>query len=377
MNDKQSAFYGETYVVTHVVKHHQSGVRLDQFLKERYNRRSREALKRAIDSGAIQVVRPNDSAHHPQGKSKASQKLLHGDQVLVTSRRKTEPEVNLNYSIVFEDDFMVVINKPPKLPVHPAGRFFFNTLLVHLQTNGFELAFNSERTFYPVHRLDKETSGIIIFAKTKEAATLLTNQFKFRTTEKQYLAIVHGEPKDDRFSVSKSLGKNPRSRIGLKMYPMPTSEGGQEAHTDFQVLDRRNGFAKLACFPRTGRQHQIRAHADLAGFPLVGDKIYGLSDNDVLILLGDEPDEEIADSDSDASLFDADDNLIEEPGKILEPTAQKTLESIEASLPLPRHALHAAGIKIEHPKTKILMTFEAPLPEDLSDFYEGLLRASK
>jgi hypothetical protein len=96
-----------------------------------------------------------------------------------------------------------------------------------------------------------------------------------------------------------------------------------------------------------------------------------------LILLGDEPDEDTADSDSDASLFDADDNLIEEPGKILEPTAQKTLESIEASLPLPRHALHAAGIKIEHPKTKILMTFEAPLPQDLSEFYDGLLRPSK
>lgn len=372
MNEKQSAFYGETYVVTHVVKHHQSGVRLDQFLKERYNRRSREALKRAIDSGAVVVVRPEDATHHPQGKSKASQKLLHGDKVLVTSKRKTEPEVNLNYSIVFEDEFMVVINKPPKLPVHPAGRFFFNTLLVHLQTNGFELAFNSERTYYPVHRLDKETSGIIIFAKTKEAATLLTNQFKFRTTEKKYLAIVHGEPKEDFFSINQSIGKNPKSRIGLKMYPMPISEGGQDAHTDFQVLERRNGFTLLSCFPRTGRQHQIRAHADLAGFPLVGDKIYGLSDNDVLILLGDEPDDEESDSDSDASLFDADDNLIEVAQDQSELTEPKTLESIEASLPLPRHALHAAGIKIEHPKTKVLMTFEAELPFDLKTFFDGL-----
>jgi 23S rRNA pseudouridine1911/1915/1917 synthase len=362
MNDKHGAFYGDTYVVTHVVGHHQTGIRLDQFLKERYGRRSREALKRAIDSGAIEVKRSSDATHHPQGKSKASQKLLRGDRVLVTSKRKLEPEVNLNYSVLFEDESMIVLNKPPKLPVHPAGRFFFNTLLVHLKTNGFQLALDSEKPFFPVHRLDKETSGVIVFAKNKHAAAFLTDQFKFRTTEKQYIAIVHGEPIHDTFEVNASIGKSSKSRIGLKMYPLPVEEGGQTAHTIFKVIDRRGGYAMLECFPQTGRQHQIRAHADIAGHPLVGDKIYGLSDNDVLILLGDEPDDEelTLDMDLDGTAFD------------LEPPPIKTMQSIEEALPLQRHALHAAALRILHPKTEESMLFQAPLPQDLKEFYDGL-----
>lgn len=399
MSDTTKTLTSNQYVVTYYVGSNQTGVRLDRFLMTRYRRRSREQLKKAIDSGAVTVIRPGKN-HTFMGKMKASFALIAGDTVQVLSIRKPEPIVNFNYSILFEDDEILVIHKPPNLPVHPAGRFFFNTLLTHLKTDGFSKDLKSERAFYLVHRIDKETSGVLLLAKTSAACNALTSQFRNRETDKYYLAIVRGKPEASQFEVNAPIGKIPGSRVGLKMYPRAISEGGLEASTHFEWIESRTGslgtFSLMACFPRTGRQHQIRVHAEIAGYPLVGDKIYGMTDDEVLTLLDGHRGD--LDGHSDANPDPAMDDLVPEefpademsepeeadfaitPMKreddhdrfeIPGPTSSMYAE-LEAKLLIPRHALHAAGLRFKHPSNGKDMIFEAGLPEDLENFFVGL-----
>ncbi|NDF14082.1 RluA family pseudouridine synthase [bacterium] len=202
-----------------------------------------------------------------------------GDIVQVISIRKPEPPVNFDYRILHEDAEILVIDKPPNLPVHPAGRFFFHTLLIHLKTEGFKIDLKSERNFFLVHRIDKETSGVLLLAKTKAACNALTSQFRNRETQKYYLALAQGTPKEPVFRVMEPIGKPPKGRVGIRMVALPIEEGGLESETLFETVETRSGpqgtFTLFACFPRTGRQHQIRVHAEIAGHPLVGDKVYG------------------------------------------------------------------------------------------------------
>lgn len=385
-----------------------NGMRLDRFLMDRYRRRSREQLKRAIEIGAITVVR--EGAHQPAGRMKASFTLQDNDIVRVLSRRRPEPPVDFDYQILFEDDDILVVNKPANLPVHPAGKFFFHTLLIHLKTRGFQNSLESERTLFLVHRIDKETSGVLLLAKSKEACHHLTDQFKYRKTDKYYLAIAKGEPKVPAFDVDQPIGKVQGSRVGLKMFPITEEEGGQMALTHFEKVETRIGpqgtFTLMACFPRTGRQHQIRVHAEFAGIPLVGDKIYGLSDDEVIALL-DRHHEDVRSSASPEPLESEnefmEEDLIEEKPEFTDegdadlvtekmhtlddavdasrknskhfeipgPTSTSYAE-IEARLLLPRHALHAAGLRFTHPRTEKLMVFESNLPKDLRMFFESL-----
>jgi 23S rRNA pseudouridine1911/1915/1917 synthase len=394
MSDTTKTLRSNEYRVTHSVGANQSGIRLDRFLMDRYHRRSREQLKKAIESGAVTIQRES-AKHLTLGKIKASFALQAGDIVQVLSRRNPEPEVNFNYKTLYEDDEILVIHKPPNLPVHPAGRFFFNTLLIHLKTDGFKEDLKAERNYYLVHRIDKETSGILLLAKTKEACNLLTAQFRDRITDKYYLAIVRGKPKQTQFDITTSIGKIPGSKVGLKMYPKALDIGGLTAETHFEWIESRSHpdlgtFSLMACFPRTGRQHQIRVHADIAGHPLVGDKIYGMTDEEVLTLLDGHredmtsdvsPDPAIQETESEilAEIQDTQDFEIEpfsredetERYEIPGPTSTRYAE-IESRLLLPRHALHAAGLRFTHPKDGRAMIFEASLPEDLEEFFVKL-----
>jgi 23S rRNA pseudouridine1911/1915/1917 synthase len=325
----------DQYLVTYSVGPNQNGVRLDQFLKARYTRRSREQLKRAIADGAITVKR-TQSPHLTMGKEKPSSQLIPGDEVHVLTEKKPEPEVRFDYQVLFEDESLFVINKPPMLPVHPAGRYFFNTLLVHLKTAGHQKPLNADQDYYLVHRIDKETSGILVLAKTKTACAHLTRQFAARSTEKRYLAIVRGICPES-FVMDLPMKRATQSEIKLKMVPASLEDGGQSSLTSFQRLEVRDGFSLVECFPKTGRQHQIRVHLDAAGFPIVGDKLYGLSESDAL------------------QFFE-----------------RKHLSAeLQARLLLPHHALHAAGIRFTHPTTQEPMEFSAPLPEDLVEFFYG------
>ena len=415
MSDTTKTLSGEQYLVTHSVGPNQAGIRLDRFLMERYRRRSREQLKKAIDSGSITIQR--HGPRHALGKMKPSFALQAGDIVQVLSIRRPEPAVNFDYKILFEDEDILVISKPPNLPVHPAGRFFFNTLLVHLKTQGFKTDLESERKFFLVHRIDKETSGVLLLAKTKYACNQLTSQFRNRETEKYYLAIVRGVPKENQFDVDAPIGKIPGSRIGLKMYSVPLEKGGLPSLTHFELVESRtattgllsgNTYSLLACFPRTGRQHQIRAHAEIAGVPLVGDKIYGMNDDEVLTLLDGHRDdersevspepmeEELGESDEEEYATDLsfEDQFFEEANKTKETNQEANREEqpfevtgptlnyttalypeLQARLILPRHALHAAGLRFKHPTTGKDMVFESGLPDDLKAFFEAITGA--
>jgi len=377
MGEVTKSLIGNQYLVKYSVGHTQAGIRLDRFLMARYRKRSREQLKKAIDSGAITISREGGK-HLNLGRIKPSIPLQIGDVVHVLSRRAKEPEVNFNYQLLFEDDSILVINKPPNLPVHPAGRFFFNTLIVHLKTKGFTNDTESTNDFYLVHRIDKETSGVLLLAKTKEACNNLTAQFRNRETDKYYLAIARGTPAQDQFDVEAPLGKNPESPIGLKMYERPESMGGLSAHTHFEKIETRGDYTLLACFPRTGRQHQIRVHADIAGLPLLGDKLYGMSEKDCLVMLDHHRDlrlEEMSAADEESvsdELSPEELELVEEGEDTADKPVNLRYQQIVNSLIIPRHALHAAGLRFKHPATGADMVFESGLPDDLREFFEGL-----
>jgi 23S rRNA pseudouridine1911/1915/1917 synthase len=335
-NHEQHTVTESHYLVTHSVGPNQQGVRLDHFLKSRYRSRSRQTIQQAIDDGAITIGRT--LAHAPTGKPKPSTPLMPGDEVRVLTERKPEPEVDFNYRVIFEDESLFVIDKPPNLPVHPAGRYYFNTLLIHLKTQGFKDPLRAEREFYLVHRIDKETSGILVLTKDKETCARMTAQFAGRTTRKKYLAIVRGVPSQERFVVDAPMARALRSKIELKMQILSESEGGQSAYTEFRVLEtcknRHGEFALVECHPRTGRQHQIRLHLEHAGHPILGDKLYGMREEDAL------------------AFFE-----------------RETLSAERwAALIHPRHALHAAALTFEHPVTGKPISVESELPRDLSDF---------
>ena len=341
---KSSNFKTEDqYIVTHEVD--RTGVRLDAFLKDRYRKRSRESLKRNIDSGAIAISR-NQSPHLTIGRLKPSTLLIAGDEVLVVSDRKPEPPVCFDYRVLYEDEALFVIEKPANLPVHPAGRYFFNTLLTHLKTHGHKNPLSLEREYFLPHRIDKETSGILVLTKDKEVCAHLVNQFAERLTRKRYLAAVRGVA-PERFTVDAPLMRTQTAVIELKMeVARPDAEGvlppeAQEAHTEFRRLEiYRNAhgqFSLVECFPKTGRQHQIRVHLDHAGHPIVGDKLYGIPEDQALRFY---------------------------ERQHLSPEAM-------AAMLLPRHALHAAGLEFEHPLTGRTMSFESPMPEDVMSFLRG------
>ncbi len=336
---REESYSEDQYLVTHLVDRGQTGIRLDRFLKDRYRKRSREQIQRAIEDGSITIERLQ-GRHVSVGRLKPSSQLLEGDRILVLSERKPEPEVCFDYKILYEDEGLFVIDKPSNLPVHPAGRYFFNTLLVHLKTHGFQDPLKAEREYFLVHRIDKETSGILVLAKTREVCADLTKQFADRQTEKRYLAIARGIT-PEQFKVDACMRRHTKSVIELKMMTVPEDhEGAMTALTQFKRLEvqtnPRGTYSLVECLPKTGRQHQIRVHLDHAGHAIIGDKLYGFPEEEAL------------------RFFER---------RHLTPEAQ-------ARLVLHRHALHAAGIRFRHPLTGLMTQFESPLPQDLRAFLD-------
>ncbi len=183
--------------------------------------------------------------------------------------RRTEEEfyVRTDYKIIYEDDWLLVIDKPSPLPVHPGGRFFTKNLVSFLR----------EDFKYPIHivnRLDSETSGIVLVAKSGVMAGLLGREFEFRRVEKHYAALVIGRRPERSGCVELPLGQQQEGRFRMRCHdPL-----GETAQTDYEVVheSEQNGefFTLMKIYPRTGRMHQIRAHLALTGTPIAGDKIY-------------------------------------------------------------------------------------------------------
>jgi 23S rRNA pseudouridine1911/1915/1917 synthase len=323
----------DSYLVTWTVQPGEVGMRLDLFLREKYRRLSREFIQKSIKDGSVTLNHRN---------SKPSQVLRDQDKVYVLSTKRDEPEVDFGFKVLFEDEDILVVEKPGNLPVHPSGRYFFHTLLTQLRVkNGNEV--DQKQEFYIVHRIDRETSGVMVVGKNSTAAASLVAQFEKRKIEKEYLAIVRGNVQEDTFTVDAPIAKDARSEIRIKMNVPEMDATGEPLYvpksevmpalTQFEVVERLQGFTIVKCRPHTGRQHQIRVHLDYVGHPIAGDKLYG----------------------TDASVF-------------LRSMQEIVAIPVADGIALKRHALHAHQIEFFHPRTEKKLTFRSELPSELDEF---------
>jgi 23S rRNA pseudouridine1911/1915/1917 synthase len=242
-----------------------------------------------------------------------------------SSRPEASLYVEIDYKIIYEDAFFMAVDKPAPLPIHKVGAFKSKNLLsLLLQKNLYPF-------LAPVNRLDSETSGVVLFAKSSAIAGKLGKQFENRDVVKEYLAIVMGEP-DKKGSFTTALGWDEslgyRKRIA--------DPNGETAQTDYEVLESRKGYSLVKILPKTGRTHQIRIHFALAGHPLVGDKIYIRND-------------------------------------IFEPYIQKGWQEWMLEIvKWPRLALHASRLTVKQPDTGNEIVFRSELPESLKKYWESV-----
>lgn len=313
------------------------GMRLDRFVQSQLKRTSRTRSQMIVGK----------SAFAPDGRPHRSSDRVRAEQWICLWRPPwDEVHTDVELPILFEDGDLCAVDKPPMIPVHPTARYFRSTVVKLLA------AVRPDERFYLAHRLDRETSGVLLLTKTKEADRHVKKQFAgldpitgrptgVRYVEKRYVAISRGEPRHDTFTIDEPLAPDDSSGLRVKM--RTTRDGGQEAITICTVLERRRAaatgepFAVVACDLLTGRQHQIRVHLASVGLPLVGDKLYG-ADDDVFR------------RGADGTLTDED----------------------RARLGLERHALHAQRLSLLHPATGERTVFESPLPPDLARFLATL-----
>ena len=304
----------------------QSQVRIDKFLTEKIANATRNKVQHAIDAGTILV-------NGQQTKSNYKVKPLDEIRVLMEKPpRDTEiiPE-NLLLDIIYEDQHLMVVNKPAGMVVHPAHGNWTGTLvngLVYHFQNLPEMKGNVGRPGL-IHRIDKDTSGLLVIAKTEEAMAPLAAQFFHHTIDRTYLALVWGEPEADAGTIRGNVGRSAKDRKVMDVFP--DGSQGKHAVTHWKVLKRLRYVSLLRCNLETGRTHQIRAHMKYMGHPLFNDAMYG----------GD---------------------------KIRKGTQFAKYKAFVQNCfdLMPRQALHAMSLGFQHPVTSERLYFEAPLPEDLS-----------
>jgi 23S rRNA pseudouridine1911/1915/1917 synthase len=314
---------------------------LDVFLAGQFSAHSRAVLRRAIDAGHVSV----------DGKAcKASLRLQAGSQIVVEQLEVPRPgpaPQDIPLAILYEDDAIVVVDKAAGMIVHPAKGHWDGTLAGAL-AHHFGVMSQRGGPTRPgiVHRLDRDTSGVIVVAKNDQPHDALAAQFKARTAEKQYLAIVIGTPQFDQEIINAPIGDHPTEREKKAIRPGHASS--RDAVTHYEVVERFRGYALVRARPKTGRTHQIRLHLAHAGYPVLCDRHYA----------GRNP----------KKLFESE--LIPR-----EKIGQDTKAEATASEPLlARHALHAHHLAINHPTTGTRMEFEAPLATDLEHTLETLRR---
>ena len=249
----------------------QEPVRIDKFLYERMQHSSRNRIQKAADAGFIHV---NGAA------VKSSYKVRPEDVItLMLDRPKHDNTIeaeDIPLDIVYEDDVLMVINKPAGLVVHPGAGNFHGTLI-----NAVAWHLKDMPAFDPndpevglVHRIDKDTSGLLVVAKTPDAKTALGRQFFNKTTHRSYNALVWGNFTEEEGRIEGNIVRDPRDRLRMAVFP-PGSETGKLAVTHYRVIERFGYTTLIECVLETGRTHQIRAHMKHIGHPLFGDERYG------------------------------------------------------------------------------------------------------
>lgn len=247
-----------------------AGCRLDSFLTAKLFKFSRSQVTRLIKS---EIVTINDK------KRKNSYLLKAGDKVRVSefSQNKALEPYNFDLPIIWEDSHMIVVNKPAGLPTHPHGLNKSETLVNALIGMKKKLFPGQDGRPGVVHRLDKDTTGVILLAKNKRAYQGLVLQFKLRQVKKEYRALTWGLAKEKKMSVKLSLRR--KKNKPLEMEVCLDCPQAKSALTKMDVLETGKNLSYLAVYPETGRMHQIRVHLKFLGFPIAGDKKYGTKDN--------------------------------------------------------------------------------------------------
>jgi 23S rRNA pseudouridine1911/1915/1917 synthase len=295
------------------------GWRLDHFLKQRIRRLSRTKIRTIIES---QVRLAGGREPRPAMSVRA------GDTIHIDRPAPIEPEVPREFGILAEDECFLAIDKPAGLPMHTTAKFWKNTLVALLRER------YPEERLQICHRLDRETSGVLLIARTGQAASLLKRAFASRAVKKTYLALVHGVPTPAEGTIDAPM-RLIESRTHIQMGVEPD---GLPAVTRYRVQQAFTRHALVEASPETGRQHQIRVHLAHLGHPVVGDKLYGAGEQAFM---------DYCDSGLTPELLDLFDGL-------------------------PRHALHAGRLTFPHPKTGKPITVESPLPDDLREYMKGL-----
>ncbi len=320
-----------------------AGLRLDHFIKAQIPRLSRTKVQHVVltqlrrDEPAPAPTPTHERALPPPPPSsprplRPNTSVMTGERYTISRPARAEPPCPRTFTIVHEDDELMVIDKPAGLPVHASAKFYFNTLTRVMMERFPALELQI------CHRLDRETSGILVVAKSKALSAVVKAAFAQKRVSKTYLAVVHGDPPwpeledpapDARLDAAiRVAGVNdPTPLTGVRMLAGP---GGLPSLTLVRVVERCPPYALVRCQPVSGRQHQIRLHLADAGYPIVGDKLYAHGDAVFMAFCDRGITEELA-------------------GRFV----------------LPRHALHAASIQVPHPRTGERLSLAAPLPRDL------------
>lgn len=333
--DLDASSTGETPLYEHfriVVDPGQTAIRIDKFLTSQLEHSSRNRIQQAAEAGTLFV---GDTP------IKSNYRVRPGDVItLRLSRPPHEKGIvaeDIPLDIVYEDELLMVVNKPAGMVVHPGNGNYTGTLV-----NALAYYFRDDPLYSPedpnvglVHRIDKDTSGLLVVAKRPEAKTYLAKQFFDKTSERTYKALVWGSMPENAGTIVGNIGRDPRDRTRMTVFP-PNSEEGKYAVTHYQVVEPFAFTTLIACRLETGRTHQIRAHMKSINHPLFSDEKYGGSE----ILRG-------------------------RPTSAYLSFARKLLELC------PRQALHAETLGFTHPSTGEMMRFQVPMPQDMQLLIEA------
>jgi 23S rRNA pseudouridine1911/1915/1917 synthase len=316
------------------VKARTEGKRLDVYLASRFSDYSRQVIQKIIDADAVLV----------NGRvAKASYRVRPGDRISIRlpdlPDTTPKPE-DIPIEVIYEDEVLTVVNKPANMVTHPARGNWRGTLVNALQFHYDNLStLAGENRPGIVHRLDRDTTGLLVVVKNELAHRRLAEQFEHREVHKEYLAIVYGVPERHSDYIEQPIGFHPMSRE--KMAIRALSDGAREAATYYEVEERFRGFALVRCKPQSGRTHQIRVHLTHIGNPILADKLYSGRDRVMMSELVGLERLRPADERDDAMLID-------------------------------RQALHAHRLKFRHPITECQLDLTAPLPADITRTLDAL-----
>jgi len=310
----------------------QEPLRVDKFLMNRIEGATRNKIQQAIEAERVLIN------EHPV---KSNYKIRPGDKIVVYQTHMPDvseivPE-NIPLNIVYEDDDLMIIDKPAGIVVHPGSGnrngTLVNGIAYHLKLQDPSLDEDALSRFGLVHRIDKNTSGLLVVAKGQKAMNDLAKQFFDHTVHRRYIALVWGDFEENEGTIRAHVGRHQRFRKQFAAYP--EGEHGKDAITHYKVLERFNYVSLLECRLETGRTHQIRVHLQSIGHPLIHDDTYG------------------------------GDRIVK--GTVFTKYKQFVDNCFEIC---PRHALHAQQLGFIHPRTRQQINFESPLPQDISEVVE-------